>query len=135
MQKATIAELRSLCERIIAAQSREIEELQRWLADWYGSRYEPQMQQRDRRMLENLALLSGDEFNIEISKMFIRHHHQIIVRSETALKRVYHDQLRDLAQNIITTQSREIEEFRGILCTNYGICNYGPKGDGTRAAA
>jgi uncharacterized protein (DUF305 family) len=126
VQKATLTELRDLCRRIVEAQAREIQLLQGWLRDWYDISYQPQMKQNEMRMLERLAALSGDEFNVEISKMFIRHHFRIIVESRKAVDRAYHSELQALARNVIAVQSREIEEFRAILC-RYGLCNYGPK--------
>jgi uncharacterized protein (DUF305 family) len=41
LAKATAAELKTLCQNIIAAQSAEIAQMQRWLSDWYGITYVP----------------------------------------------------------------------------------------------
>jgi uncharacterized protein (DUF305 family) len=41
LAKARAAELKTLCQNIIAAQSAEVEQMQRWLSAWYGITYVP----------------------------------------------------------------------------------------------
>jgi uncharacterized protein (DUF305 family) len=120
--KAVHEELRALCENIIAAQSAEIEQMQSWLRDWYGISYEPRMKQGDERMLERLASLSGAQFEIEFMQMMIQHHERAIREAEDCLRRAYHRQLRRLCENIIETQSAEIEQLQTWLCEWYDIC-------------
>ena len=120
--KAVHEELRQLCEQIIAAQSAEIEQMQRWLEQWYGISYEPQMKPADERMIERLASLGGAEFEIAFMEMMIDHHEAAIREAEDCLRRAYHRQLRRLCENIIETQSAEIEQMQTWLCEWYGIC-------------
>ena len=120
--KAIHEDLRQLCEQIIAAQSAEIEQMQRWLEQWYGNSYEPQMKPGDERMIERLASLSGAEFEIAFMQMMIEHHEAAIREAEECLRRAGHQQLRQLCENIIETQSAEIEQMRAWLCEWYGIC-------------
>lgn len=47
--QAAHAELRSLCENVRTAQMSEIEEMQTWLRQWYGTSYEPAMKPGDQR--------------------------------------------------------------------------------------
>ena len=120
--KAVHDELRQLCEEIIAAQSAEIAQMQRWLEQWYGISYEPQMKPGDRRELERLASSSGAEFEIAFMEMMIEHHERAIREAEECLRRAYHRQLRRLCESIIGTQSAEIEQMQSWLCEWYGIC-------------
>jgi uncharacterized protein (DUF305 family) len=126
--RAVHAELRALCEQMIAAQSAEITQMQAWLADWYGVRHEPEMTPGDMRMIERLASMSGAEFEIDFMKMLIRHHWKAVVRASSCVDRAFHGALTSLCTNIIETQVAEIRELRGWLCEWYGVCNYGPKG-------
>lgn len=128
-EKAIHEELREQCEQIEATQSREIEMLQSWLQDWYGITYEPQMSPGAEQQMERLASLSPEEFEIELMKMFIRHHWQIIVQAAQCTDKAYHGELVDLCEDIIAVQSAEIELFRTWLCDWYDLCNYGPKGN------
>ena len=120
--RAVHEELRQLCEEIIAAQSAEIEQMQRWLRQWYGISYQPQMKPGDQREVERLASLSGAEFEIAFMEMMIEHHQAAIREAEECLRRAYHAQLRRLCENIIETQSAEIEQMQRWLCEWYGIC-------------
>lgn len=122
LQKAVHPELRQMCQNVITTQSQEIEEMQSWLQEWYGINYEPQMKPGDQRMLQRLAALSGSEFEIEFMQMLIRHHETAIREAEQCVRRAYHPELRDLCQNIIQTQSAEIQQLQAWLCQWYGIC-------------
>ena len=122
LTKAVHEELRAMCENIIAAQSAEIERMQTWLGDWYGISYEPRMSRGDERMLDRLASLSGAEFEIEFMQMMIEHHERAIREAEACLQRAAHRQLRRLCENIIETQSAEIEQLQTWLCEWYQIC-------------
>lgn len=127
LQKATNEKLRSMCQNIIQTQISERSDVLNWLRSWYGVNKQPEIRPNNRMMIRRLeSLPAGDTFNIEISKMFIRHHMQIIQRSQEVMPRLSHSDLRNLAQNIIATQSKEIEDFRSILCNNYRICGYTP---------
>ena len=120
--KAIHEELRELCEQIIAAQSREIRTMQAWLQRWYGVTYEPQMSPGDQRQVEELAGLSGAEFEIAFMQMMIEHHEAAIREARTCLDRAYHRELQRLCENIIGAQSAEIEQMQAWLCAWYRIC-------------
>jgi uncharacterized protein (DUF305 family) len=122
LAKAVHAELRAMCENIIAAQSQEIEQMQQWLSDWYGVQYEPTMKPGDQNMLERLASLSGAEFEIAFMEMMIRHHERAIREGEQCLKKAYHAELIEMCHDIITTQSAEIAQLEAWLCQWYGRC-------------
>jgi uncharacterized protein (DUF305 family) len=122
VQKAIHEELRALCQNIITTQSQEISEMQTWLSAWYGISYSPQMKPGDMRMMERLASLSGAEFEIEFMEMMIKHHLKAIREASKCVERVYHEELREMCENIITSQAAEIEQMRTWLCQWYGIC-------------
>lgn len=115
-------ELRDLCADIAESQSAEMRLMQRWLRDWYGISYQPQMKPGDERMVEKLAALDGAEFEIEFMRMMIKHHEKAIKEAEQCVRRAYHAQLRGLCENIIEAQTAEIELMRTWLCQWYGIC-------------
>lgn len=121
-EKAVSPELKGLCARIEADQSREISQLQGWLKAWYGVDYQPQMSPQDQQMMDRLARLSGPRFDIEVSEAFIQHHEQIIRVSARVEDRLFHPELKELARNIIIKQTQEIGEFQAI------IASYGHRG-------
>ena len=120
------AELRGMCEDVISAQSAEIETMQSWLAGWYDVSYEPEMSQGQMQQMEKLASLSGAEFEIRFMEMLIRHHRKAISEAEKCVDRASHDELRDLCQGIIETQSTEIAQLETWLCQWYGRCRGRP---------
>lgn len=77
----------------------------------------------DRRMMEHLAELSGQAFEIEFMETFSRHHHQIIQRSQSVVKQAEHEPLRELAASIIAAQSADIQAMLTWLCAWYDICH------------
>ena len=122
LSKAVHDELRQMCESIIAAQSREIQQMQRWLRDWYAVSYSPQMDNRAERDIARLSAASGAEFEIMFMEMMIQHHRAAVEEGETCLTRAYHRQLIRLCENIIATQSAEIAQMEEWLCQWYGRC-------------
>lgn len=122
VQKAVHEELRSMCQNIIATQSREIQQMQSWLQQWYGITYQPTMRPGDQKMLERLASLSGAEFEIAFMEMMIKHHEKAIKEARHCLDKAAHAELRELCEDIITTQSAEIAQLQTWLCQWYGEC-------------
>lgn len=122
LDKAIHEELRSMCEDITAAQTQEIATMQAWLQAWYGISYEPQMSPGDHKMVERLAELEGEEFEIEFMQTMIKHHAKAIKEASQCVERAYHPELMEMCHNIIVTQQAEIEQMQAWLCEWYGIC-------------
>lgn len=119
LEKAEHEELLQMCENIIATQSQEMMMMQTWLQDWYGISYEPRMKHHIPGRME---MMEGAEFEIMFMEMMIKHHRGAIKEGQKCLDRAYHPELLDLCQNIIDTQSPEIETMQAWLCEWYGIC-------------
>lgn len=122
LEKAVHEELWTLCQEIITAQQQEITEMQSWLLEWYGVSYSPQMKPGDTRMMEKMEAMSGAEFEIEFMEMMIRHHLKAIREASKCVDRVFHDELREMCEEIIVAQAAEIEQMRSWLCAWYGMC-------------
>lgn len=100
------------CEMIRQAQAQQAELLQQWLLDWYGVEFEPKMSSGQ---LQKLIKAEGEEFDVEVTEMFIEHHLRQIKESQKCLERAYHDELLELCQLMIAQQSADIVVFRDIL--------------------
>lgn len=114
------AALRDLCQSIITTQMQEIHQLHTWLEQWYGIQHEPMMSGMGG--MQHLDRLSGAEFEMAFMQMMIRHHEGAIREANKCLDRAYHTELEGLCQNIIATQSAEIQQLQTWLCDWYGIC-------------
>jgi len=123
LDKAVHDELRSMCEEIIASQSQEIEQMQSWLSDWYDTTHEPEMKPGDMKMMERLAALEGEEFEIAFMEMMIQHHQQAIREAGQCVQRAYHDELKNLCRQIIEAQQQEIAQMQTWLCEWYQMCH------------
>lgn len=133
--KASDETLLTICRNIIAAQSAEITTMQDWLRDWYGVEYAPvpmigeadphaghsmpNMPVTDPAMtmgmMAGLNRLEGRAYNIAWVESMIDHHDDALHMARRILTRVEHDELRQLAEQIIRDQTAEIEQMEGLL--------------------
>lgn len=120
VENAIHEELRNVCQSIIETQEQEIQQMQAWLADWYGLAHEPQMTEGDMRSMEKLASLSGAEFEIRFMESMIRHHWRAIGEAEKCLDKAEHQELIDMCSNIRDTQTSEIALMQTWLEQWYG---------------
>lgn len=107
-EKAAHAELRALCESIIATQAGEIQLMQTWLADWYGISHEPRMSTGETKSMMKLDRLSAERYEVAFLKAMIRHHAAAIHEASHCLDRAEHPQLLALCSSIRTSQLSEV---------------------------
>lgn len=113
-------DLVKVADDILATQQDEIDRMKEWRGDWFGSSTidskgaaalglsESQMgMQHDAD-----ALLSSGDVATDFAQMMITHHEGAIAMAELAADNAEQDELRDLAQQIISAQEREIEIMR-----------------------
>jgi uncharacterized protein (DUF305 family) len=72
------------------------------------------------QMSSRLATLEGDEFDKEFLIRMTDHHQGAIDMAELVLKKSERPELRDLAEDIITTQTKEIEIMEGWMRNWFG---------------
>lgn len=126
--KATRPEIKQLAQNIIDSQSKEITNMKSWYKTWFGK----EVPEGDDVMGEHGMMrgggmhmgMMGDETDVENLKTsedfdrdFIRHmipHHQMAVMMAQMLKNsTEKPQMETLADDIIKSQSAEIEQMRG----------------------
>ena len=121
LQKATApppssdTTLRQTCQEIVETQSREIEQLQTWLHDWYGQTEKPSIPPDSRGMIQRLRRAHGEAFDLEVSRGFILHHEMFLPEAARCADHAYHPALRDACHEMFETQQREIGIFRQII--------------------
>lgn len=121
-ERANHQEVKDAAAKIITDQTREIGDMTAWLKAWYNTDPKPGMMQGDMStMMSNLEGLKGDEFDKEFLKMMRMHHMGAIEMAKLVPDRATHQELKDLGDNVITSQSAEITEFEGWLMSWYGI--------------
>jgi uncharacterized protein (DUF305 family) len=113
-------ELIEIADAIVDTQQREIDEMKDWRAEWFGSaEIDPLggtflgLSEDEMGMQHDAsALEAADDVDAEFASMMIDHHEGAIAMAKLALERAQHDEIRQLAEEIIAAQEREIDVMR-----------------------
>jgi len=110
---ATTPEVKELVENIVVAQEAEIAEMKSWYMDWYGEAYIDTNQYQP--MMRELANLSGAELDRVFLEDMIMHHMGAIMMARSVQPHVEHQEITNLTEAIVTTQSQEIMQMKMML--------------------
>ncbi|MGE3797999.1 MAG: DUF305 domain-containing protein [Thermomicrobiales bacterium] len=126
--RSTNPEVRDLAEAIITAQNTEIALMNDWRAAWYPDAGTPtpfsdgmgmmaggagMMMMPPGEMLTDLC--ESPDIDLAFLELMIPHHESAIVMAEVALTNAEHDELVNLAEAILATQSAEIDLMRNVI--------------------
>ncbi|HXG86178.1 MAG TPA: DUF305 domain-containing protein [Pyrinomonadaceae bacterium] len=129
LAKATINDIKSLARRTNRVQREEILEAQKYLREWYGIEYQPQVSIINRiRILVLEQATAGDQFNHYFLETFSRHHYTAMTRSlecQVSME-LNHKALQRYCRGIVNSQLSQIDAMRELLCDRYQICDYQP---------
>ena len=127
LERSKRPEIRSLAEGIIEAQEREINDMKSWYQDWYGTTPPSEgFSMGGMHMsgmegdVDELAAVSDADFDREFIVQMIPHHEMAIMMASMLQASTERAEMTQLADNIIASQSREIEMMRGWLTSWYG---------------
>lgn len=119
LSRSERAAMREFGKSIVASQSAQIEQMNRWLADWYPNRsgqveYQP--------MMRDLTGLSGDRLDQVFLQDMIWHHMGAVMMSHQLLMRgrAEHQQVQALATRISAEQHAEIFQMQRWLRDWFG---------------
>ena len=130
--RANRQEVKDAAEKIISDQTREIGEMTGWLKQWYNADPNEIMMSDDMTaMMSRLESLRGDEFDKEFLMMMHMHHMGAIEMAKLVPDRATHQELKDLAQNIISAQTAEMQQFEDWFMAWYGMSIAGGQMDHT----
>lgn len=117
--EAEHAELRTLAEAIIAAQTQEIEELTTWRQNWYPDLAPTEGMGMD---MGEMAISSdaSKPFDQRFIEAMISHHQGAIEMAHMAQHMAEHAEIKTLAAAIITAQQAEIEQMQTWLQAWFG---------------
>jgi uncharacterized protein (DUF305 family) len=114
LQQADHAELKTMAEAIIATQSTEIEQMRDWRNAWYVDL--PPTGGMEMSMGD--MMISHDEripFDQRFLTAMISHHQGAIEMAKMAQQMAEHQEIKELADAIITAQQAEIEQMQAWL--------------------
>jgi len=114
LTKAEHDELKQLAESIRDGQSREIDDMRSWYKSWYGTEV-PEHTVGGMGMMDNMTdlklLETAELFDKEFIEQMIPHHQMAIMMASMMLSRTEQTEMKKLAQDIIRTQTEEINQM------------------------
>lgn len=125
-------EVKQLAENIITSQSKEIDQMKRWYQEWFGREVPAGEQVMNQHGMMGGSVMHmgmmGDETDstrletaTDFDRAFVEEmipHHQMAVMMASMLKQgTERPEMRELADEIITAQTAEIDQMRGWLRT------------------
>ena len=114
-------ELKSMADDIVAAQEKEIADMQSWQKTWgYPSTSAGNMMDHSAMgMMDDMASMTtklegktGDDFDKAFIEQMIMHHQSAIDMAAPGQKNAKHQEIKDLATAIVTAQSKEITQMK-----------------------
>ena len=117
LKNAEHEEIKELSSNIISSQQAEIEELKSIKKEEFGTSNVPmEMSQEQMRsmgmMMDPQQLANKEPFDKAFIDTMIPHHQSAIEMAQVALEKSDNPKIKELAENIISAQQREIEQMR-----------------------
>ncbi len=124
-QKSQRSEIKKLAQDIIAAQNREINQLKQWRQAWYPSSESTPMawhaqmghmmamspEQMQTMMMKGDLGAADAQFDLRFINAMIPHHEGAITMAQDVLAKSKHPEIKQLAQEIVTSQQKEIDQM------------------------
>ena len=120
LERSKRSEILSLAKGIIEAQEKEIGNMSAWYKAWYGTAV-PEGGMGGMHMdgmtgdTSELALVSTAEFDREFITQMIPHHEMAVMMAQMLQAGTERIEMKQLADQVITSQSREIQMMRSWL--------------------
>ncbi len=125
-QKSKRPESKKLADEIIKAQDKEIAQMKQWRKAWYpkaGDKpmaYHAQMghmmemsPEQKQAMMMNTDLGAADaEFDLRFMNAMIPHHEGALTMAKDALSKSKRPEIKKMAQDILTSQQKEIDQMK-----------------------
>ncbi|MGL4611494.1 MAG: DUF305 domain-containing protein [Trueperaceae bacterium] len=117
LERTQNADIKKAAEAIIAAQGPEIQQMTQWLQDWYGQGIDEasaSMMQNEMDMMMQ-AMEASTKPDAAFLEQMSLHHNSAIDMAQSVLLGSNRSELRELATNIIVTQTQEIAQYQTWL--------------------
>lgn len=119
LEQAERLEVKTLANAIISAQEDEIGQMKQWRSSWY-----PDLPQTSGIAMDMgpMEVPAGDApFEQRFIQAMIPHHEGAVAMAQDALQNAEHQEIKDLAREIITAQEGEITQMKTWLQEWYGV--------------
>ncbi len=125
-QKSKRPEIKQLADNIIKAQNKEIEQMKQWRKAWYpkagdkpmayhaqmGHMMEMSPEQMKSMMMSNDLGAADADFDKRFIDAMTPHHEGALTMAKDALSKSKHSEIKLLAQDILTSQQKEIGQMK-----------------------
>lgn len=125
-QKSQRSEIKQLADNIIKAQNKEIAQMKQWRQAWYpdiggtpmaysapmGHMMEMSSDQMQGMMMSGDLGVADAEFDLRFIDAMIPHHEGALTMAQDALSKSKRPEVKQLAQDIITSQLAEIDQMK-----------------------
>lgn len=122
LERSERSEIRSLANGIIEAQTKEITDMNNWYSEWFGGSPNSGMSTHGMHHTDSSGMqgMEGDletlrsarDFDLEFLSQMIVHHEMAVMMAEMLQSSTERDEMKTLADQIITSQNREIEMMK-----------------------
>ncbi len=119
--RASHQEVKDTAQKMVSAQTNEINKMTGWLQEWYGMAPKQGSMAAMSDMTAMLQSLKGNDFDEQFLTTMRMHHMSAIAMAQLVPERANHSELKTLAQNIISSQSAEIKQFESWLKSWYNM--------------
>lgn len=119
LKEATKPEIKTLAENIIKAQEAEIAQMKEWRQAWYSDLAETAGMGMDMGTME-VSTDTSRPFDQRFIEAMIPHHEGAIGMAKDAQQKAEHQEIKKLADAIITAQEAEIAQMNQWLKDWYG---------------
>lgn len=134
LQKSNRPEIKKLAQGIINAQQQEIAQMKTWRSTWYASAnmtpmmYDAQMghmmpmseAMRSSMMMSGDLGAADDQFDLRFLNAMIPHHQGAVTMAQQALEKSDRPEVKKLAQDIVDSQQKEIDQMNQWKKAWYG---------------
>lgn len=126
LSKSKRPEVKKLAQDIIAAQNREINQLKQWRQAWYPKAGSTPMawhapmnhmmamspEQMQAMMMKSDLGAADAQFDLRFINAMMPHHEGALVMAQDALSKSKRPEIKKLAQEIVTSQQKEIDQMK-----------------------
>jgi uncharacterized protein (DUF305 family) len=116
-EKAKNKQVQSLAAGIITAQKKEITDMKTWYRQWFGKDIPTTAAMSGVMMHDGMntgKLSSATDFDLEFVSQMIPHHQKAVQMAKDILPKAKHSEIKQLANNIISSQAIEIQEMQQL---------------------
>ena len=123
-------EVRDAATTIINAQQKEIEDLTKWMSDWYGQQPNPDPRMKMSQSMMDVLMQAEPAMREKLFLAMMREHHETAIQiGQLVLQKATHNELKDQANEMIKSQQEEQAMFGGWLQGVFTITPPTPTGD------